>query len=184
MIVAAAERVRAAGRDRGRLEQRHPRQRPGRHAPTASSARSAQVAGHSAQVTLLTDREPRRLGGRLRARGDRPRQPRRRARHADARPRPEVAGADARATRSSRRAGKVGRLTSIYPYGHPDRHRQRRVEQRGRPLLERPGRAVRPLRLAALGDRAGPEEAEPAVSPTCSSRAKVAVLSSSPRSCR
>ena len=71
---------------------------------------------------------------------------------------------------------KFGRAELAVPLRHPDRHRQRRDEQRSRPLLERAGPAVRPLRLAALGDRADPEAAEPAVTLNLLEPFKVAVL--------
>ena len=62
------------------------------------------------------------------------------------------------------------------PVRHPDRVRQRRLEPRGRPLLERAGRTAGELRFAAQRARAGPEEAEPAVSVNLLEPLKVAVL--------
>ena len=79
--------------------------------------------------------------------------------------------------RHDRHAGLEERQPQLdLPVRHPDRVRQRRLEPRGRPLLERAGRTAGELRFAAQRARAGPEEAEPAVSVNLLEPLKVAVL--------
>src|SRR5262249_51226570 len=107
--------------------------------------------------------------------GDGDRQPWRGPWDAEPRTCAEVPGA------ARRRSGRYTRLEGQglqlgLPVRDPDRNCQRRDQQRGRPLLERAGAALRRFRLAAVGAGVDSEDPQPPVSVSLLEPAKAALL--------
>ena len=175
VISRSAERVPAAGRNRRRLEQRDPRQRPGRDRRRPRRQDQLTWRATPPQVTLLTDSETHvsAIDVKSQATGL--------VNHGEG---PSTLTLD-RVLKSQvlhegdlvvTQGWKFGRLSSLYPYGIPIGTVSGATNSEVDLYWNAQVPAVRPLRLAALGDRADPEAAEPAVSPNLLEPFKVAVL--------
>src|SRR6185436_8075875 len=140
------DRVRATGRDRGRLRRRHQAGRADRHARrprrTCDLRDRQQCAGHAAD-----GREQRRACARSEDRRERARSSRPGGRLASARLRPQ--GGERAGGRRDRHRGDAVEAVSIpLPWRHSDRGRDERRPERHGALQTDPDRPVRGLRLA------------------------------------